>query len=160
MWSATRLGRRSAAPPRRRLHRATRARLHAPHTPHTACVEAHLQTHSARLKLLRATDVYTPFVQPTAPVESATSGPNREPSTQKSNQKSNGCQSVRQWLSFLSLRTVVRAQRSYEPCYDNCWYQRQCGAVGVHLSSSPQHEQGSVTSLCRPERAGANAVKK
>jgi hypothetical protein len=118
MWSATRLGRRSAAPPRRRLHRATRARLHAPHTPHTACVEAHLQTHSARLKLLRATDVYTPFVQPTAPVESATSGPNREPSTQKSNQKSNGCQSVRQWLSFLSLRTVVRAQRSYEPCYD------------------------------------------
>ena len=44
----------------------------------------------------------------TAPVMSALSGPNREPSSQ--NAKLIGwSQSVRPWLSFLGLRTVVRA---------------------------------------------------
>jgi hypothetical protein len=44
----------------------------------------------------------------TAPVKSALSGPNREP--RSPNVKLIGCcQSVRQWLSFLGLRTDVRA---------------------------------------------------
>jgi hypothetical protein len=43
----------------------------------------------------------------TAPVKSALSGPNREP--RSPNVGSIGCQSVRQGLSFLGLRTVERA---------------------------------------------------
>jgi hypothetical protein len=38
---------------------------------------------------------------------SATSGPHHEP--RSPNIELIGCQSVRQWLSFLALRTVVRA---------------------------------------------------
>ena len=45
----------------------------------------------------------------------AISGPNREPKSQ--NVDVIGCQRVRRGLSFLSLRTVVRALRSCEPCY-------------------------------------------
>jgi hypothetical protein len=45
----------------------------------------------------------------------ATSGPNQEP--RSPNVELIGCQSVRQWSSFLSLRTDVRAKRSCEPCY-------------------------------------------
>jgi hypothetical protein len=43
------------------------------------------------------------------------SGPTHEP--RSLNIELIGCQSVRQWSSFLSLRTVVRAYRSCEPCY-------------------------------------------
>jgi hypothetical protein len=69
--------------------------------------------------------------------KSALSGPNREP--RSPNVKSIGCcQSVRGlWLSFLGLRTVVRAQKKLRTVSTiDCWYQRPCGAVGAVDSSS------------------------
>jgi hypothetical protein len=68
----------------------------------------------------------------TCSVGRATSGPNQEP--RSPNVVLIGCQSVRQWSSFLpSFRCgqlSVRREAANRVTID-CWYQRRCGAVGV-----------------------------
>jgi hypothetical protein len=52
------------------------------------------------------------------------------------------CQSVRQWLSVLSLRTVVRAKRNCEPCYH--W---------VLVSETARCSWCRLIHVCAPARA-------